>query len=232
MREIMERLARIGPYFTAECGEPKDAAGFAPLSTLYDSGLEEYVARTAPRMGTADRRVAASTVHLGLVSRLWSLGLGAAALDGRVPDLAPGRVRWRLSGDGALTLWLPEPLARPEAPAEALRATVVEANLRPLGTAMRTRLGLSAPILRGNAASALVGTLRVLLGRVPDAPHPPVPTAAALLGRAPLSEGGTFLHEEGLGVAFLRSSCCLYYRVPGGGLCGDCVLRSAPARRG
>jgi ferric iron reductase protein FhuF len=24
---------------------------------------------------------------------------------------------------------------------------------------------------------------------------------------------------------FLRNSCCLYYRLPDGGLCGDCVLR-------
>ncbi|MEC4021033.1 (2Fe-2S)-binding protein, partial [Streptomyces sp. H27-D2] len=23
---------------------------------------------------------------------------------------------------------------------------------------------------------------------------------------------------------FVRRSCCLYYRVPGGGMCGDCVL--------
>ncbi|MFI1618174.1 (2Fe-2S)-binding protein [Streptomyces lydicus] len=27
--------------------------------------------------------------------------------------------------------------------------------------------------------------------------------------------------------AFARRSCCLYYRVPGGGLCADCVLRRA-----
>ncbi len=29
---------------------------------------------------------------------------------------------------------------------------------------------------------------------------------------------------------FRRRSCCLYYRVPGGGICGDCVLRR-PVRR-
>jgi len=22
----------------------------------------------------------------------------------------------------------------------------------------------------------------------------------------------------------VRASCCLFYRIPGGGLCGDCVL--------
>ncbi|TDC76951.1 ferric iron reductase, partial [Actinomadura sp. 7K507] len=24
---------------------------------------------------------------------------------------------------------------------------------------------------------------------------------------------------------FVRHNCCLYYRVPGGGMCGDCGLR-------
>jgi FhuF-like iron-sulfur protein len=28
----------------------------------------------------------------------------------------------------------------------------------------------------------------------------------------------------GAGLSFRRRSCCLYYRVPGGGLCGDCTL--------
>ncbi|MGW4250864.1 (2Fe-2S)-binding protein, partial [Streptomyces californicus] len=30
------------------------------------------------------------------------------------------------------------------------------------------------------------------------------------------------------GPAFRRRSCCLYWRCPGGGLCGDCVFDSAP----
>jgi hypothetical protein len=28
--------------------------------------------------------------------------------------------------------------------------------------------------------------------------------------------------------SFRRRSCCLYYRVPGGELCGDCVLSHRP----
>jgi iron complex transport system ATP-binding protein len=31
---------------------------------------------------------------------------------------------------------------------------------------------------------------------------------------------------------YRRTSCCLYYRVPGGGLCGDCVLTTQPHERG
>ncbi|MEY7980314.1 (2Fe-2S)-binding protein, partial [Streptomyces pilosus] len=30
------------------------------------------------------------------------------------------------------------------------------------------------------------------------------------------------------GTAFRRRSCCLYYRVPGGGVCGDCCFVRPP----
>ncbi|WP_350325223.1 (2Fe-2S)-binding protein [Streptomyces katrae] len=49
---------------------------------------------------------------------------------------------------------------------------------------------------------------------------------ALLADGGALAGTGSFVHEPGLGVAFVRRSCCLYYRVPGGGLCGDCVLRT------
>lgn len=28
--------------------------------------------------------------------------------------------------------------------------------------------------------------------------------------------------------SFRRTSCCLFYRMPGAGVCGDCVLDEAP----
>ncbi len=84
---------------------------------------------------------------------------------------------------------------------------------------------MSPKVLRGNAASGLVGALRVLLDRVPGGTA--VALAAGLLADGGALGGtGRFIHEEGLGVAFIRRSCCLYYKVPGGGLCGDCVLRT------
>jgi ferric iron reductase protein FhuF len=41
-----------------------------------------------------------------------------------------------------------------------------------------------------------------------------------LLSTAPMSGTGSL----SVGWGFRRRSCCLYYRVPGGGICGDCVL--------
>ncbi|MFK0011402.1 (2Fe-2S)-binding protein [Streptomyces sp. NPDC091027] len=227
MDDVLRRLAAVGPFFAVPSGPRPPGPGFRPLSALYDEHLDAYVAEVGRRIGSGTGRVAASTAQFGIASRLWSLGLGCAALSGRVPDLAPGRLWWRLPDAGSLELWLPEPGALP---AEELGATVLD-HLAPLDAALRERFGVSPTVLRGNAASGLVGALRVLLDRVPGGAAAGL--AAGLLGEGGALAGtGTYLHEEGLGVAFVRRSCCLYYRVPGGGFCGDCVLRTRGKRPG
>ncbi|MFJ6758804.1 (2Fe-2S)-binding protein [Streptomyces sp. NPDC091273] len=221
MDDVLRRLAAVGPFFTVPYGTEPPGPGFRPLTALYGERLGPYVTEVGRRIGSGPGRVAASTAQLGIASRLWSLGLGCAALAGRVPDLAADRVWWRLPAAGSLELWLPEPA---DLPAETLGETVL-GNLAVLDAGLRERFGVSQKVLRGNAASGLVGALRVLIDRVPGG-------AAVALAGALLAEGGalagtgTFIHEEGLGVAFVRRSCCLYYQVPGGGLCGDCVLRT------
>ncbi|MDH6125407.1 (2Fe-2S)-binding protein [Kitasatospora sp. GP82] len=52
--------------------------------------------------------------------------------------------------------------------------------------------------------------------------------AEDLPARDPLRGTGTVSHRR---ASFRRSTCCPYYRVPGSGLCGDCVLPTAPGRR-
>ncbi|MFF3618646.1 (2Fe-2S)-binding protein [Streptomyces sp. NPDC002467] len=221
MEEVLRRLASVGPFFTVPHGSRPPGEGFRPLDELYGERLEPYVAEVGRRIGSGPGRVAASTAQLGIASRLWSIGLGCAALAGRVPDLAPDRVWWRLPSAGSLELWLPEP---GELPAGALGENVL-GNLAVLDAGLRERFGVSPKVLRGNAASGLVGALRVLLDRVPGGAA--VDLAGDLLGEGGALAGtGTFIDEEGLGVAFVRRSCCLYYKVPGGGLCGDCVLRT------
>ncbi|MFJ4863359.1 MULTISPECIES: (2Fe-2S)-binding protein [unclassified Streptomyces] len=229
MDDVLRRLAAVGPFFTVPYGTEPPGPGFRPLTALYGERLAPYVAQVGRRIGSGPGRVAASTAQFGIVSRLWSLGLGSAALGGRVPDLSADRVWWRMPDAGSLQLWLPEP--GPGLPAEELGRNVL-ANLAVLDAALRERYGVSAQVLRGNAASGLVGALRVLIDRVPGGAA--VELAGALLADGGALAGtGTFIHEEGLGVAFERRSCCLYYQVPGGGLCGDCVLRARrrPDRR-
>ncbi|AWZ07944.1 Fe-S oxidoreductase [Streptomyces sp. ICC1] len=225
MEDVLRQLRSVGPFFTVAYGKEPPGPGFRPLGELYGERLGAYVGEVGRRIGSGPGRVAASTAQFGIASRLWSLALGCAVLAGRVPDLGPDRVWWRLPGAGSLELWLPEPAGLPEEdPAPALAQSVL-GNLGVLDAALRERFGVSPRVLRGNAASGLVGAVRVLTDRVPG--EAAASLAAVLLGAGgPLAGTGTYLHEPGLGVAFVRRSCCLYYKVPGGGLCGDCVLRT------
>ncbi|WP_326621708.1 (2Fe-2S)-binding protein (plasmid) [Streptomyces anulatus] len=178
----------------------------------------------AQRLGTDQVRVAASTLHLGTASRLWSIALASAALTGRVPGLNPDRLWWRSAPSGPVELWLPAPRELPQDIVTALHESVAVQNLRPLNDAVHRVCGVPPQVLRGNAASALVGALRVLLTRAPHASRPVVPLARDLLGREPLTGAGALNAGPEGTVTFRRHSCCLYYRVPGAGTCGDCVL--------
>ncbi|MFF2081261.1 (2Fe-2S)-binding protein [Kitasatospora sp. NPDC058162] len=226
------RLAALGPYFaldTAPTGPPPP--GFRPLPELYgtgpDSPLAARIRVVAQRLGTAELRVAASILHLGLAARFWSVGIGSAVLLGTVPTLERAWVR--IPDQGPIDLWSPPEPVRPE-PGELvdqLHHAVLIGQLEPLAAAVRAAVPLSARLLRGNAASALAGTLRVLSAQ---ASLPAGELVTQLLDRPPLAGSGT-LHTGPRGAAFRRTSCCLYYRIgPGAGLCGDCCFTRPPAR--
>ncbi|WP_149182300.1 (2Fe-2S)-binding protein [Streptomyces sp. TRM49041] len=234
--DALARISAVGPYFAVATGPRPEADGFRPLTDLYaDPGaLEDSVRAVSGRLGTglpgagASRagasRVGASTLHLGTASRLWSIALACATLTGRVPDLGPDRLWWRLPVSGPLDLWLPDLREVDQEPLPALHHTVAVQNLTPWADAVRRVSGVSPHTLRGNAASALIGAHRVLLAREPHAPYPVVPLVRGLLDRPPLAGAGTCRTVPDGPLAFRRRSCCLYYRVPGAGICGDCVL--------
>ncbi|MFJ8624703.1 (2Fe-2S)-binding protein [Kitasatospora sp. NPDC093550] len=226
------RLAAVGPYFaldTGPGGTPPE--GFRPLPELYATGPDAPLAArlrvVARRLGTAEPRVAASILHLGLAARFWSVGLGSAVLLGTVPTLEHA---WaRIPDQGPLDLWTPpEPANLSSVPlADQLHAAVLVGRLEPLAAAVRAAAPLSPRLLLGNAASALAGTLRVLDAHAPGRARALV---AELLDRPPLAGAGT-LRIGPRGTAFRRNSCCLYYRLgPGAGLCGDCCFTEPPTR--
>ncbi|MFI5647345.1 (2Fe-2S)-binding protein [Kitasatospora sp. NPDC051705] len=244
------RLAAVGPYFALDTPTAPDQGpppGFRPLADLFGTGPDAPLAGrirvVAQRLGTAEPRVAASILHLGLAARFWSVGLGSAVLLGTVPTLE--RAWTRIPDQGPIDLWTPPepapatppPVGTPSTPstpdslADRLHRTVLTDRLEPLAAAVRAAVPLSAGLLLGNAASALAGTLRVLDAHAPGRARALV---AELLARPPLAGTGT-LRTGPHGAAFRRSSCCLYYRVgPGAGVCGDCCFTRppAPARRG
>ncbi|MEU9497455.1 (2Fe-2S)-binding protein [Streptomyces sp. NPDC048196] len=244
MTAVLGRAAAVGPFFSVRtsAGAPRDQ-GFLPLAELYGQGvspaLRNRLETVATRLGTAEARVAASLVHQGLAGRLWSIALGPAVLAGRVPDLSSDALWWHPERSAPDDLWLPSPspslspspsplpLPPVEDLASRLRAAVLRDHLVPLHHAISATTAISPKVLWGNAASALVGTLRVLHGWCRSTGHGEaaeraVALTASLLNATPLRDCGTLDPNV---PAFSRRSCCLYYRVPGGGLCGDCVLR-------
>ncbi|MGW1884648.1 (2Fe-2S)-binding protein [Streptomyces sp. NPDC001970] len=223
-----DEAASVGGYFAVRTGEP--GTGNLPIARLYAGDLAPLTARVdrvADRLRTPERRVAASIAHLGLAARLWSTALGPAALYGEFPDPAAAALHWDpdLPAPDDLRWTRARPLP---GTVEAIREAVHHGHLVPLADAIRHDVRISPRLLWGNAGSALAGALRELTrwsraqGR-PETARRAADLTAGLLDHPDLS--GT-VH----GPALRRTTCCLYYRVPGGGLCGDCVFDRPPKR--
>ncbi|MEU2180629.1 (2Fe-2S)-binding protein [Streptomyces thermolilacinus] len=209
-----------GPQRTAPTAAPHVPAGPALAPSL-----AQRVARVADRLGTPEYRVAASLTQLGLAARLWSVTLGAAALYGAVPDVSPATLHWDPARSTPDDLWWSGTATRPGTAPE-LRRVVQDGHLAPLADALRAAGPVSARLLWGNAGSALGGALRELTRWAHRHGRPDVAERAAALTRDLLDApdlAGTVRPP-----ALRRRTCCLYYRTPGGGLCGDCVFDTPP----
>lgn len=209
--EVFAELAAVGEYFAVDVG-PSDAP---TLAELYAEGpeLEARIERVCAQLGTGERRVGASIWFQGLAARLWSPVVGAAALRLDVPAIDPATTRW---DGGRFQLANPATGGEPN--------DILDRHLEPLVAAVKGTVRISAQLLWGNAASALAGTVKVLLTARPDADTEP---RDQLLKDKRLAGTG---HFEEPGAGFRRTTCCLFYRVPNGGLCGDCVLVTRPPR--
>ncbi|MFC8671996.1 (2Fe-2S)-binding protein [Streptomyces griseorubiginosus] len=190
-------------------------------SDVYGNPLTFRIRKVADALDAPEPRIAASIAHLGLAARLWSAALGCAAVYGRIPDLSPGRLHWDPDGSAPEDLWLAprEPGESLPGDARTLADVVLHGHLEPLAAALRTAYRPASGLLWGNAASALVGAVRQLGSHGAGARARAL--AAELLAH-PLLEGT--LDRRTL----RRRSCCLYYRLPGGGVCGDCCFTRAP----
>jgi FhuF 2Fe-2S C-terminal domain len=239
----LAQASGVGPYFTI--GPLTSAAPWRPMSLLVSDPavLTERVghARGALARGAGisvkqvEARVAASVTFLGLTSQLVSPQLGAAVIAGVIPRLAVDDLWWLPAEAG------PWPLAaRPAGgtavgrlttgrqldEAAAMLSEQIAAVTGPLAASFATVFRLSRQVLRGNVASALAGAAGVLAGAVPQQSDAVARLAGRILGLSPLRGTGELLRPDHRqpGVVFVRRSCCLYYRMPGGQICGDCVL--------
>lgn len=136
------------------------------------------------------------------------------------------------------------------AAATALGELVAHGAVAAVTDACREHGRTSPTVLVSNAASALVAAARVVGGRVPGRSDDLTRVVHELLRLPWLARGGSYHAASGQGpghpgatpeldaaphtspvgepppeeVGFRRSGCCLYYRLPGHGLCPDCVL--------
>ncbi|OBH58066.1 iron reductase [Mycobacterium colombiense] len=213
--DISAQLAEIacyGGFFTLTVGG--DAAGWHPVGQSYADGCADLIDATIRRYHTIDPRIGASLVHLAHATRLWSPVLACAIGHGVVPDLDD----LQRADDGA-QLRLPEPAGKPVAsPApDMLYRIVVSEHMRQLAAGLR--VNLAPALLAGNIASALVGAARALASARPSLRPAIVEMTQSLLDTGVLAGAGVIT-----GLDFRRRSCCLFYRLPGSSLCGDCVL--------
>jgi hypothetical protein len=227
-------LGALGGFFVLRTGVPPRG----PLPTLaqayatprvdreddvYADPITFRIRKVTESLRAPEPRIAVSVAHQALAARLWSIALGAAVLYGRVPDLDPRLLLWDPDGSAPDDLWLSEVRARP---AGAIDEIVRAGHLAPLAAALRARYRISAGLFWGNAGSALAGAVRQL------------DRWARANGRTEVGErartlaAGLFAHPDLAGTldpaTLRRRSCCLYYRLPGGGLCGDCCFDRPP----
>ncbi len=242
---VLGEIASWGAYFEVDVSsgdDPPDAGGWEPIASAVAAdalrvridGTRAALAGTARSPQAVPLRVAASVTHLGLLTRLLSPRIGAAALglllstDVRDDRWIPG------SGSGfALAVAAPEPRAvdawsaLPHARREAWTEAALSGVADRVSAAIDAVERLPPQVRDGNVVSAIHGSLAAAAwtrGGRPDRRH--LACVEDLLASAVLASRW---HGRVGDASFRRVSCCLIYRasdppVPTH-VCGDCILR-------
>jgi hypothetical protein len=236
-------LAQFGPFFALEPWRPDD--GWRPLDELVSDPavLADRIATAGTALAgrarlaadALDQRAIASTVSLGLFARLLSPAFAATVTTGAVPPLTVANLWWRpvLAGPLPMATSATGPPAPTADPAAMFADRIVAGIIAPVLAVFAQRYRLSPKVLRGNAASALAGAATMLAAADPALTERAGTLAEAVVDLPPLDGTGWFERPDPAHPRrfFVRRSCCLFYRIPGGGTCGDCVLTPADVRR-
>ena len=218
VRAALAAAADLGMFFALTDPEV-DPGGWQPASTLHAQAsgpLADLIESVLAKLGAEERRVAGSVFYQGFAARLLSPSLACLVGSNCIPAITADQLRWRRSDVELIQLGLTPGLGWRGQPDLLLGRLLDDAfglMLKPLARALQATAPLSPLVLQDNVAAALVSALR-LLG--PDWR----PLAALALAHPRLRGSGTITSGR---AAFVRRSCCLYYRA-GGGLCGDCPL--------
>jgi ferric iron reductase protein FhuF len=233
----LEAAARVGPFFVLRPDPSDDGwmpfAAFAADVDRVAAAVDDARRRMAVAAGTSadsfEPRATASIWHLGIAARLVSPALGAAVLARWVPRL--DNLLWSpetATGPDGLAIRAADiegtPVADAAGAAAAIEAGVVGTAIRPITESVSALAAVSANVLWGNVWSAFAGAATVLAAGRPTAGRAAVDVVRMLVATTPHTLAGGY---DSAG-RFRRDTCCLYYRLPRGGLCGDCVLHRVP----
>jgi siderophore-iron reductase FhuF len=197
---------------------PGEEAGGIPARHLVDA--------VGAWLAQPERRVAASLVVLGYAARLVGPTLALLLREDVLLDVRPAQVHYSYAPRAGFVLTVPHPSgqrARPDTLRRAWCETVIDEHLGPLIHAVRAVVPVATGLLWGNVASGITGALRTLADPGPVPLNRCHDTGLALLDYGPLRGSGHLVARDGQ-LRFRRRSCCLYYRLDGGGTCGDCPL--------
>jgi ferric iron reductase protein FhuF len=239
-RAVLADVSGLGPFFTVATGSGEVPDGdWRPMLDLQTdpAPLRDRIAHvrgvlSGPDGQGVDDRVAASIAFQGLAALVVSAPFAAAVLHGVLPRLTPRALHWRATESGPWPLWCRAPHAVPvpdvAAAAAALAAALLEEHLEPLVAAVRAQVPIAERVLWGNAASAVASAKRLAVAQRPESAERAAAVAQRLLAAGRFAGTGELLPpvDPDRLWSFRRRSCCLYYRVPGGGLCADCVLHA------
>jgi hypothetical protein len=242
---LWTQVASFGPFFaTTDSAEIRsDDDGFGPYDWVCMAGiindpsiLEQRITATREALAQTARldltgvewRVAASIAHLGLVARFVAPLMGVAVVYDTVAQVRLADAWWRPVLGG------PYPLSFSIAPltvAEVGQSQNVQQTARdfaaeilagPVGELTETMAEIGSVaegLLWGNVASGLGGAANMIA----SVQHALAPNAVrfvdSILGIEPMLGSATYRSGR-----LWRRSCCLMYRLPGAGYCGDCAL--------
>lgn len=235
VRTALVSAGEIGPYFAVEfaasqgewCAVADLWTRAGCLSERVNTACEYLSSRTNTEV---DLRASASISSLGFMSRLVSPALATACLAGVIPRLDPRQMYWRPALGGPVRIAIATATGTTvETATEAaaqLEHDVLLPCVEPVLAAYSREFKLSKRVLRGNVASALAGAAGMLVRAGTALNLDPVEVVRSMLALPSLTDTGHYERpfDDRADRFFVRHNCCMFYRVPGGGTCGECVL--------